>query len=159
MSAFCTRCGSIDGQDKSCRACGTPVAGVRVVPVPGTAEGPARTGTKPIHHLTFGIGFFSFPLSVAAIILGHLALSEIKKNAGRLTGVDLAAARLVLGCVIAEIPIFSSLLRSRFRTGCGRTWRPVNPPLWLPFGRSPLLKFLNGGASCQWLPLRVVGAE
>lgn len=107
MRAFCTRCGSsIDDQDKFCRACGTPVAGTRGVPVPTAVEGPARTSTKAILSLAFGICFFFFPLSVVAIILGHLALSEIKKNAGRLTGEGLATAGLVLGYVgVAGIPI------------------------------------------------------
>jgi type II secretory pathway pseudopilin PulG len=46
-----------------------------------------------------------FPLSVAAIILGHISLSRIRKSAGRLKGQGLAIAGLVLGYIgIAAIP-------------------------------------------------------
>jgi type IV pilus assembly protein PilA len=44
--------------------------------------------------------------AVAAIILGHLGLSEIRKSAGRLKGQGLATAGLILGYAeIALIPI------------------------------------------------------
>jgi competence protein ComGC len=46
-----------------------------------------------------------FPLSVVAIVLGHISLSQIKKSAGRIQGKGLAIAGLVLGYVgIAAIP-------------------------------------------------------
>ncbi len=44
--------------------------------------------------------------AVAAIVLGHLALSEIKKSAGRLKGQGLATAGLILGYAeIVMIPV------------------------------------------------------
>jgi hypothetical protein len=42
---------------------------------------------------------FAFPLSILAIIFGHLSLSEIRKSAGRLKGEGMAIAGLVLGYV------------------------------------------------------------
>jgi type II secretory pathway pseudopilin PulG len=46
-----------------------------------------------------------FPLSVVAIVLGHISLSQIKKSAGRIQGKGLAIAGLVLGYLgIAAIP-------------------------------------------------------
>ena len=38
-----------------------------------------------------------FPVGIAAIILGHLSLSDIRKSAGRLGGRGIAIAGLVLG--------------------------------------------------------------
>jgi type IV pilus assembly protein PilA len=47
-----------------------------------------------------------FPAAIAAIVLGHVALSQIKKSAGRLTGRGMAIAGLVLGYAgVAFIPI------------------------------------------------------
>jgi len=46
-----------------------------------------------------------FPLSVIAIVLGHISLSQIKKSAGQITGRGLAIAGLVLGYLgIVAIP-------------------------------------------------------
>jgi hypothetical protein len=63
-----------------------------------------------------------FPVNIAGIICGHLALSEIKKSAGRIGGRGLAIAGLVIGyiqfamipfiLIIAAIAI-PNLLRSR----------------------------------------------
>jgi len=48
---------------------------------------------------------FVFLGSIAAIILGHMALSEIRKSAGRLVGTGIATTGLVLGYIgIAMIP-------------------------------------------------------
>ena len=68
--------------------------------IPGLAPpyaGPKETSGKAIASLICGIFFLVFPAAVAAIILGHLSLSEISKSAGRLTGRGLATTGLVLG--------------------------------------------------------------
>jgi type IV pilus assembly protein PilA len=57
--------------------------------------------------MVFGFLFFIPFAFLAAIVLGHIALSEIKRSAGRLTGEGLAIAGLVLGYLwIAGIPVF-----------------------------------------------------
>lgn len=72
-------------------------------PIPGA---PAETSGKAIVSLVCGLLFLFFPASIAAIILGHLSLSEIKKSAGRLQGQGVAIAGLVLGYAgIAFIPV------------------------------------------------------
>jgi hypothetical protein len=54
-----------------------------------------------------GLLFFVPFLFVAAIVFGHLALSEIRRSAGRLKGEGLAIAGLVLGYMgIVGIPLF-----------------------------------------------------
>jgi type II secretory pathway pseudopilin PulG len=64
------------------------------------------TSGKAVASLVCGCLFFLFPSAIAAIVLGHLSLSEIKKSAGRLKGEGLAVAGLVLGYMgLGAIPI------------------------------------------------------
>ncbi|HVN19851.1 MAG TPA: DUF4190 domain-containing protein [Dongiaceae bacterium] len=120
MSTFCTHCGnSVDDQDKFCPACGA-AAGRAPAQIPVAPTGPTKTSTKAIISLICGLFIFCFPLSVVAVILGHLSHSEIKKSAGRLTGEGLATAGLVLGYMgVAAIPLIiaaiaiPNLLRAR----------------------------------------------
>jgi type II secretory pathway pseudopilin PulG len=53
-----------------------------------------------------GLVFFLWPFTaIAAIVLGHLALSEIKKSAGRLAGRGMATAGLIMGYIgVALVP-------------------------------------------------------
>ena len=73
-------------------------------PPPTPTHGQQQTSGKAIVSLVCGI-INVFPLFVVAIIFGHLALSEIKKSAGRLKGEGLAIAGLVMGYLgIVAIP-------------------------------------------------------
>ncbi len=111
MNTFCAQCGSsLTADDKFCRTCGRAaeaaspagtISGPPPVPV-----GPPETSGKAIISLVCGLLFF-VPLSfLGAIIFGHIALSEIKRSAGRLTGQGMAIAGLVLGYIwVAGIPI------------------------------------------------------
>lgn len=84
--------------------------------------GPGQTSGKAIASLICGLFTWIFPAAVAAIILGHVSLSEIGRSAGRLKGRGLAVAGLVLGyaglffipfiLIIAAIAI-PNLLRAR----------------------------------------------
>ena len=107
MSTFCTTCGNnIDSQDSFCRMCGARAPAISGAAAPVAAAGPAKTSTTAVMSLVFGLCIFAFPLSIVAIILGHLSLSEIRKSAGRLTGEGLATAGLVLGYIgVAAIPV------------------------------------------------------
>src|SRR5258707_13531373 len=95
MSTLCMRCGgSIDTEAKFCRVCGATVSALAapasVPPVVPTA--PAQTSGRAIASLVFGLLFFVPFAFVAAVIFGHLGLSEIRKSAGRLRGDGLAIA-------------------------------------------------------------------
>ncbi len=69
-----------------------------------TADVP--TSGKAIASLICGIFTLFLPSSIAAIILGHLSLSDIRKSAGRLGGRGVAIAGLVLGYAgLALIPL------------------------------------------------------
>lgn len=110
MSAFCATCGnSMNADDKFCRVCGAHVAagmGAPAAAPPVARMSPGETSGKAIISLVSGLFIFFFPLSIVAIIFGHLSLSEIKKSAGRLTGEGMAIAGLVLGYAgLAAIPV------------------------------------------------------
>ncbi len=102
-SQFCARCGnrlvSATAVAGAPGGVGTPAAGY-------APTGVQTTSGKAIASLILGILVFIPFSAVAAIILGHLALSEIKKSAGRLKGQGLATAGLILGYAeIALIPV------------------------------------------------------
>jgi type IV pilus assembly protein PilA len=112
MSTFCTTCGnSINTDDKFCRACGAPASapGAAASGPPFTPVGlvsPAATSGKAIASLVLGLLFFVPFAFVAAVIFGHLGLSEIRKSAGRLKGEGLAMAGLILGYMwVVSIPV------------------------------------------------------
>src|SRR3954471_20371380 len=111
MSSFCAACGnSLAPDDKFCRVCGR-ATGQAAPAHPGMAPlapgASAQTSGKAIASLVCGVLFFVPMAFIAAIVFGHLALSEIRKGAGRLKGEGMAVAGLVLGYIwIAGIPIF-----------------------------------------------------
>jgi type IV pilus assembly protein PilA len=83
-----------------------PPAGTSSYAVPAQPyTGPTEMSGKALASLICGIFFFVFPSAIAAIILGHISLSDIRKAAGRLTGHGMGLAGLVLGYLgIAAIP-------------------------------------------------------
>jgi type IV pilus assembly protein PilA len=133
---FCRNCGMANPDSgQYCSKCGQPLpaAGARTTPgptpVPGGSfanpppvAGDVPTSGKAIASLVCGIFTFFLPASIAAIILGHMSLSEIRKSAGRIGGQGIAITGLVLGylgvviipfiLIIAAIAI-PNLLRAR----------------------------------------------
>src|SRR6202521_971791 len=110
LSLVCEACGnSMTAGERFCRVCGREAsAGLARASQVG-ATGPlanAETSGKAVFSLICGLLFFIPLLFVAAIVFGHLALSDIRKSAGRLKGTGIAVAGLVLGYMwIAGIPI------------------------------------------------------
>jgi type IV pilus assembly protein PilA len=139
---FCRNCGMANPDSgQYCSKCGQPLpaAGARTTPgptpVPGSSfatpppvAGDAPTSGKAIASLICGIFTFFLPASIAAIILGHLSLSEIRKSAGRIGGQGIAITGLILGylgiviipfiLIIAAIAI-PNLLRARMAASEG----------------------------------------
>jgi hypothetical protein len=56
-----------------------------------------QSSNKAIASLVCGVLFWCAPASVAAIVLRHLALADIKRSANRITGHGMAVAGLVMG--------------------------------------------------------------
>lgn len=168
---FCSNCGAInEGQEQYCAKCGQPLRSVP--PVAGSAEG--TTSGKAVASLICGILFFIFPSALAAVILGHISLSEIRKSAGRLKGDTLAITGLVLGymgiliipvmLIVAAIAI-PNLLRARLAAneasavGALRTISIAEMTYSARYknGFSPTLRALDGAdagaASCDFAEL------
>jgi len=104
---FCMHCGTANPEAaKFCIQCGKAVAGqAGVSPGAGAQAGSEETSGKAIGSLICGLLFFIFPAALGAIVMGHLALSDIRKSAGRLKGHGMAVAGLVLGYAgVAIIP-------------------------------------------------------
>jgi type IV pilus assembly protein PilA len=88
-----------------------PYCGAGIGMAPGNPAQAAYTGAqeksgKATASLVCGLVFFFWPFTaIAAVVLGHLALSDIKKSAGRLAGQGMAVAGLVLGYIqLALLP-------------------------------------------------------
>ena len=122
--ANCAQCGNVlSSTDRFCAVCGRAVTSFvsATEPAPVSPGMPPPTSGKAIASLICGVFFFILPASIAAVVLGHLSLSEIKKSAGRIQGQGLATAGLVLGYLgLAVIPLIiiaaiaiPNLLRAR----------------------------------------------
>jgi hypothetical protein len=98
------RCGSsIDEQDQFCRKCGAQSSALAAPAsvTPATAAVPAQTSGKAIASLVCGLLFFVPFAFVAAVIFGHLGLSEDSKKRGtaerRRDGHRWVSSRLYVG--------------------------------------------------------------
>jgi len=176
---FCSRCGQkLSAGATFCPACGRQAALANTGtggPPPQTfsgvqvAAGPQKTSGLAIASLVLGI-FLFFPLSIPAIILGHIALSQIKKSAGGIGGRGLAIAGLVLGYLgIALIPFvliiaaiaIPNLLRARNaanEASAAASLRTINTAQvtyqsqFPTIGYAPDLRSLGGSAPCTSSP-------
>jgi type IV pilus assembly protein PilA len=103
MASVCAACGnSLTEGDQFCRVCGRQTPAMPAAAAPPVVE----TSAKALISLICGLSFFIPFAFIAAIVLGHIALSEIKKSAGLLKGEGYAIAGLVLGYMwIAAIPV------------------------------------------------------
>ena len=87
----------------------------------GAQAGPPQTSGMAIGSLVCGFLSLFWPAAVAAIVLGHISRSQIKKSGGRLSGSGMALTGLIFGylgvsliplLIIAAIAI-PNLLRAR----------------------------------------------
>lgn len=101
MARFCLGCGnSISEDERFCPICGRDSSPSAPQIDPGVAFGLApETSGKAIFSLVCGLLFILLPLSLVAVVFGHLSLSEIRRSAGRLTGRGLAITGLIFGYI------------------------------------------------------------
>lgn len=106
--AFCVSCGNrMNPDDTFCRVCGSHASATPVVAAPLSVPATAsETSRKAIVSLICGLLIFLPPLFIAAIVFGHLALSEIHKSAGRLKGKGIALTGLLLGYLWIVLPVY-----------------------------------------------------
>ncbi|MBI3475329.1 MAG: DUF4190 domain-containing protein [Acidobacteria bacterium] len=124
---FCDKCGTaVREGSKFCDQCGQAFAASPQQPIPPPVQpqaGGGETSGKALASMVTGIfGLLLFPIGIAAIVLGHMSRSEIRKSNGRLKGDGMATAGLVMGygafaiipfiLIIAAIAI-PNLLRAR----------------------------------------------
>jgi hypothetical protein len=103
---YCPKCGAYNSEgSKFCQACGTPKLSVTPTPPPPVAtsqtSSPAarQTSGLAVAALVTGIiGFVFPPGTILAMVLGGIALSQIKKTPD-MSGRGIAIAGLVLGIV------------------------------------------------------------
>ncbi len=119
MTTFCPHCGSaVSDGNQFCGKCGHELAAPPGASIPAAIP-PPETSKKAIASLVLGIIPFSIFTSIPAVILGHIAFSQINKSGGRLQGKGMATAGLILGYLgIALFPIMAAiaipnLLRAR----------------------------------------------
>ena len=95
----CEHCGESNPEGSGyCLKCGQPLATATIsaAQAPPAAVG-ARTNSLAVASLL--LGFLSlFPVfGILAVILGHLARSQIRKSRGQMKGAGMALAGLILG--------------------------------------------------------------
>ena len=100
----CPKCsGNLADFVEVCPYCGTPALS-SAPQFPAQLQGAPERSGKALASLICGAVFFFWPFSaIAAIILGHLALVDIKRSAGRLAGRGLAIGGLVTGYIGASL--------------------------------------------------------
>jgi type IV pilus assembly protein PilA len=121
VHVFCAKCGTaiLEGS-LFCNQCGQAVGGQPATVTPQAAAAPppaypsqvavpapdAPTSGKALASMISGIfGLIFFLPAFAAIVLGHIARSDIRKSNGRLQGNGMATAGLVMGYgVVAFLP-------------------------------------------------------
>ena len=96
----CTNCqGNLADFVPVCPYCGVS----QPLPQAATAQAewgaPPQTSNKAVASLICGVILCFVPSSIAAVILGHLALADIKRSAGRMAGQGMAVAGLVMGYI------------------------------------------------------------
>lgn len=164
--AFCPVCGKdYNPGDKFCQGCGRDLTvksaetsqllaetqQAAQAEAAGVPSGPPETCGKAIASMVLGLLCFFWPASIAAVVLGHIARSEIRKSGGRQTGAGMALAGLILGYLgVSVIPILiiaaiaiPNLLRSRITAneastvGALRTLNTVCMTYQVTYGQFP----------------------
>ena len=111
---FCAKCGTqVEEGSRFCQKCGTPVDPAvqptavtpqpTAVPQPGSFQPvvAVKTSGMAIASLVLGI----LGISLLAIIFGIIAISQINKSNGLLTGKGMAIAGIILGIISIIVTI------------------------------------------------------
>ena len=121
----CTNCrGNLADFVAVCPYCGVSQPVPQMAPAQQGWYVPPKNSNKAIASLVCGVMFFFAPTSIAAVVLGHLALSDIKRSAGRMTGQGMAVAGLVLGYIGVA---FTALFLIAFGIGIRQAMRQNVP--------------------------------
>jgi hypothetical protein len=118
----CTNCrGNLADFVTICPYCGVAQPAPQVMAQCDWATTP-QSSNKALASLICGILFLCAPASIAAVVLGHLALVDIKRSAGRMAGQGMAKAGLVMGYLgIALTAIYVMVMVFAVRNALRRT--------------------------------------
>jgi len=113
MSQYCVACG-VENLDnaKFCKECGQKLDDVEIETsskLSNTNNIVSKTSGKAIASLVLSILWMYGLGSLLAIILGHMARTEIRNSNGKLTGDGIAVAGLVIGYLLFVV-IFLGIL-------------------------------------------------
>lgn len=113
----CAQCGTLNHPEAGyCEKCGQPLvtAAMAAAAVPAVAEpgpvGAASTNSLAVASLLLGIVSLFPPFGILAVLLGHVARSQIRKSAGRQKGAGMALAGLILGYLALGFILFVILI-------------------------------------------------
>ena len=121
---FCPNCGTENAEESTiCQSCGALLTSPAHQPPAQATVRPTPTSGLATASLIFGIlGLTLLPTlgSVVAVILGHMAKSEINSSAGQLEGSGLATAGLVLGYIGLGLTLLGLVVGALWGLGiCG----------------------------------------
>ena len=112
----CANCGTANTSDASyCEKCGQPLATAALGATATVAAAAVpvvdpRTNSLAVASLLLGL-FSLFPVfGILAVILGHVARSQIRRSAGRQKGAGIALAGLILGYLGLAFILFVILI-------------------------------------------------
>src|SRR5207245_11539979 len=92
-----------------CPDCGDSHPGSQIAMAQSEWAAPPQNSNNARASLICGVILCFAPASIAAVILGHLALSDIKRSAGRISGHGMALAGLVMGYVGVALTVIFAL--------------------------------------------------
>jgi len=113
MSKFCVNCGNENlDEAKFCKKCGQKLDDVKVQAASKSSNTDivaAKTSGKAIASLVLSILWMYGVGSILAIILGHMARTDIENSNSKLTGSGVALAGLIIGYLMLAIVFFGIL--------------------------------------------------
>jgi hypothetical protein len=113
---FCAKCGTqVEEGSKFCQKCGTPIGQAVTQPQTASAQ-PQMVSAQPVTFQpaaavkTSGMAIASLILGICgislfAIIFGIVAINQIKKSNGFITGKGMAIAGIILGIISIIVTI------------------------------------------------------
>ena len=106
----CTNCrGNLADFVAVCPYCGVSQPVPQIAMAQSEWGVPPQNSNKALASLICGVILCFAPASIAAVILGHLALSDIKRSAGRISGHGMALAGLAMGYVGVALTVIFAL--------------------------------------------------
>jgi len=113
MNKFCTSCGSENTEAAQfCKKCGAKLSPDNIQPTEQQSSEHiivSKTSGKAIASLVLSLLWLYGIGSILAIILGHMARTDVENSKGRLTGGGIALAGLIIGYISLAVVVLGIL--------------------------------------------------